>query len=972
MTRWLLFVVFFLALTPTWGLDQPEKQAGGEAEPEELQGAIRLTLDVGGHTGPITVVLFTPDGKQLITSSADYSIRIWDVETGEPQKVLRVPRTLASRLMALSPDGRTLAVGSFGPVEGKPTPPQISLINLSDERIERTLEAPTRPGAIAFSPDGARLAVAGANGKIRFYNLATGKTEQEVQAPSRVIEMNFSPDGTRMIVCHHDGRGILDLATGKVIDLKGGPAPSLGVWATSLAPDNVAWSPDGKILATCAKDGLRLWNPDGKLRAHVLQQEGSVQSALFSKDSRQMLATTFLADHRAIVLNARNGKELRTFSRKRKLASYIRHGALSPDGKYAATAGIGGGLHEVLIWETATGEVHKRLMARSWLIGSESTAGWTADGKSVSWVKTDKPAAHKGPAGFDLSELHLSPALPAAKLSGAVVQKGQVKLEIVSEGKAAHVLKKGKVASDLKPPEKRVFRSDVQTLVGRDRVFLTPDGFGYFLFDANTGASVPKTFQIPAWVMSAAPSPDGRYLLVLAEDQVLRILEPDKGSLLLSFYLEHRDWIAWTPEGYYASSEGGERLMGWTVESRIDELPSYHPASRFRAKMYRPDVIKLLLKEGSVEKALAAANAARGEKGQVTNINQVLPPEVTLTTTAVKGAANKGKLQVKAEAKSQSGDPIVALQLLIDERPYTGEKGLVSFPDAKAGTVSASWEIALPGGQHDVRVLARTRSSLGSSRGMGVLQAANGPAPKEQALYILAVGIDAYSEAPKLAGAVNDATRLERTFKETSKSLFTNVETKIITDAKASKEGILEGLKWLKGKMQPQDVAVFFFAGHGDKEEKTKEFYLLPQDTKIKDLAGTALSRKEIKEAMQGMPGRIVVLLDACHSGAIGLLFDDLSRELVDEDCGVVVMCAARPSQSALEKGGQGFFTVSLLEGLKDKDIANKTDGRVYLHHLQSHVIDKVMELSNNQQHPVAVAPPWMRPFALSKPEGRK
>jgi uncharacterized caspase-like protein len=108
------------------------------------------------------------------------------------------------------------------------------------------------------------------------------------------------------------------------------------------------------------------------------------------------------------------------------------------------------------------------------------------------------------------------------------------------------------------------------------------------------------------------------------------------------------------------------------------------------------------------------------------------------------------------------------------------------------------------------------------------------------------------------------------------------------------------------------------------------------------------------------------VVLDACHSGAIGLLFDDVSRELVDEDCGVIVLCAATPKQVALEKEGHGHLTRSLIEGLSGK--AGKRDGSVFLSHLRAYIEDRVIELSKDTQHPVVVVPPWMRPLGLSKP----
>jgi WD40 repeat protein len=57
------------------------------AVPEEPM----LAIDAGGHTALVRKVLFTPDGKGLISVSHDKAIRIWDVQSGEPTRVLRPP-----------------------------------------------------------------------------------------------------------------------------------------------------------------------------------------------------------------------------------------------------------------------------------------------------------------------------------------------------------------------------------------------------------------------------------------------------------------------------------------------------------------------------------------------------------------------------------------------------------------------------------------------------------------------------------------------------------------------------------------------------------------------------------------------------------------------------------------------------------------------------------------------------------------
>src|SRR3954454_2991296 len=78
-----------------------------------------LVLDAGGHSSIVTSIQFTPDGRELISTGADRTIRIWDVQKGAARRGLRLPiydsSVAGGRTSALSPDGATLAVQIRGP-----------------------------------------------------------------------------------------------------------------------------------------------------------------------------------------------------------------------------------------------------------------------------------------------------------------------------------------------------------------------------------------------------------------------------------------------------------------------------------------------------------------------------------------------------------------------------------------------------------------------------------------------------------------------------------------------------------------------------------------------------------------------------------------------------------------------------------------------------------------------------------------
>ena len=123
-----------------------------------------------------------------------------------------------------------------------------------------------------------------------------------------------------------------------------------------------------------------------------------------------------------------------------------------------------------------------------------------------------------------------------------------------------------------------------------------------------------------------------------------------------------------------------------------------------------------------------------------------------------------------------------------------------------------------------------------------------------------------------------------------------------------------------------------------------------------------------------GIPGKVVAPLDACHSGSLaeGLRPsrpDNLVRDLVTDDYGVVVMCSSLGREYSLEspETKAGFFTRSVVDGLSGAADFNK-DGLVYIHELDRYAALRVRLLSGGTQHPVTGLPPTVRSFALTKP----
>jgi WD40 repeat protein len=725
---------------------------------------------------------------------------------------------------------------------------------------------------------------------------------------------------------------------------------------------NVAWSADGKTVAACGDDGLRLYQPDGKLHLHLLQNHETASVAI-SLDSSRVLATWSDGQPHATVFDIHTGKEVVVFSPKGTTS--MQHGALSPDGTRAATVD---GSQAITLWNTANGAVIKRFGATSWLVRPDSQAGWSADGRNVVWRTVPDPKSWTGgPTTFNLRELHFEPPRASGQFRGVVSQHGSLSLKRVNPHTAELTLGEGKKAKKHALKMEPMELSSL-TLVGSNRAALA-GGPWIHVYD-TASPRTPRKLRHEAPVLSIAPSQDGRYLLSLSEDQKLRIWDPDRNNPLLTVYVSGRDWIAWTEAGYYAATPGGERLMGWVVDNGPNQLGTFYPAQRFRKTLHRPDVIPLLLEKGYLKAALAKANEDRKKEGEqvseaAADLEQLLPPQATL---AIVDDKNLPKVKLKATAQAAAkGQPVTSLQLRVDGRPLPEGQGVL---DLKAGQdkAEAEWEVELPPGDHELKVQAHSRDVAGFSPAVPIsVPVATSDQPT---LHLIAVGINEYPGSLRLKCAVKDAEGLVDAFPKHcagKNNYFGKANVTSLLDKQATRQAILSAFKAARAaRVQPGDLLVFSFAGHGHKEKK--KFYLLTADTDPDKVAETALSGDDLREALAGMPCQVLLLLDACHSAAGVLPFvDEAARGLTDDACAVAVLCAAMPHEEAQENGGHGLFTRAIMQALgRDEGVPfNRRDHRQYVDHLSTFVRDEVEAESKDEQHPFYLPPYVTKSFPI-------
>jgi len=241
-------------------------------------------------------------------------------------------------------------------------------------------------------------------------------------------------------------------------------------------------------------------------------------------------------------------------------------------------------------------------------------------------------------------------------------------------------------------------------------------------------------------------------------------------------------------------------------------------------------------------------------------------------------------------------------------------------------------------------------------------------------LHVLTIGISDYGDKAKdlrLKFASKDANDVASALLapqggEFNKNggLYADVRFQYLSDDKADRAGIFGALEALKSNMAnglDQDLAVVLFSGHGVTIDN--HFYLLPYGVDARTPAGikaSAISATEFHDEVEQVAnyGRVLVLLDACHSGAAtgdGFKLSsnaDLLRSLMSAS-NVTVLTSSTTNEFSREDEhwGNGAFTKVLLEAL-GQDADENHDGVISMSELTRYIASHVPILTRNLQHP--------------------
>jgi predicted Ser/Thr protein kinase/tetratricopeptide (TPR) repeat protein len=242
------------------GSDAPPAPAGAELAP------------LKGHRTGVCAAAISPDGKLVLTSSFDETVRLWDV-SGRKERTKLLEGGAFAKAVAFSRDGKWMAAGlSDG---------TISIWDSSKQAARSFMAHENQVSGIEFSPDSKLLASASTDGSARLWDVPTNLLKAKMEGhPKGAMSLAFSPDGKLLAV--------------------GSADPLVKIWKVGSDRDfrtlegyhdgailALAFSPDSRVLASGGSDSkVIFWELDSGRRRSFDGHSGAVRGLAFAPDGR--------------------------------------------------------------------------------------------------------------------------------------------------------------------------------------------------------------------------------------------------------------------------------------------------------------------------------------------------------------------------------------------------------------------------------------------------------------------------------------------------------------------------------------------------------------------------------------------------------------------------------------------------------------------------------------------------------------
>ncbi|MBI3135426.1 MAG: caspase family protein [Bacteroidetes bacterium] len=907
---------------------------------------------------------FSPDEKYIAASSTKLFTKVFDAATGKELYDLRDGEEECdgcNTKHVFSNSGKYLVTMS-SKVDA------IAWDLATGTKIRSFSSFRERPYGLKFSPDDSHILLS-FDQDVFVYELKTGKEKIHLTADNiDYFDFNFSADSKMILVPGSNNEAMIyDVETGrKKKSLQG-------------------------FLNKKRDDGLR-FNDSYWTDERILKFISLKRNVALSPDNKHIAIGN--VDSTALVLSLETGKIVHLLSGHTKVVFALDY---SPDGKMLATAG---GDRTICLWNTQTGELIKKLTGHGELIfdlafnadGSKLSSGsW--DGTMRIWDMNDLGEYYR----MDLG--NVSPYAVGFTNNGLYAVTGDLDRNVdfweMDAGSSFRTLvgHTGVISAfDFSPDGKQIVTSSWDgkvkvwdILTGMLIAKMTEhDGPVYSVcYDpkARFIASGSADNDIILWItelntfyyLKGHTSPvtsitfnaDGTRLISCDAEGMVKVWDIENRKALYSrIQISRNEWLATSTDGAFDGSSKSLELVNYV--SGMEVLP----VGSLFDKYYTPGLIEKIMK---------------GERSTTTgeNLHNILKtsPQIAfeLAETGSRSVLDPDSVISWKQAVLPLGIRINSQGQTIDEiRVYNNGK-LVVQESMQTDLVFRGetkdvrhFEIPLTDGENELSAVV-INSDRTESSPVELTVLYDGVAALTD-LFILSVGINTYKNPQyNLDYAVNDAQSFVKAISAGADSLFNSIKTFEIFNEQAIKANISDAVSQIRKEIGPEDVFVFYYAGHGvmsvEKLAENSDFFIVTHDitnlySETEVLRQKALSATELMEFSKLISAeKQLFILDACHSGgaldAFASRGDGREKTLAQlaRSTGTFFITASQDAQYANEAGDlqHGLFTYALLEILNGQR-GNNGDEKITISELKVYVEERVPELSE-QYHGTAQYP---------------